>query len=68
MSFKFDSMIIVLNKIDRGEKVTVHSLMNDLEVSERTAYRYIKTLQVAGFPIYYDRKKKIVMFLSKVIA
>lgn len=62
MSYKFDSLIIILNKLDGGEIVTVHSLMNELEVSERTIHRYIKTLQVAGFPIGYDRSKESYSF------
>jgi len=62
MSYKFDSLIMILNKLDGAEAVTVHSLMNDLEISERTAHRYIKTLQVAGFPIGYDRSKGIYAF------
>ena len=35
MSYKFDSLIIILNKLDSAESVTVNSLRNDLEVSER---------------------------------
>jgi len=61
MSYKFDSLIAILNKLDRREKVTVHSLMNDLEIGERTAYRYMQTLQ-AAFPIAYDRKKGSYIF------
>jgi len=56
MSYKFDSLTIILNKIDSGEKVTVRSLMDELEVTERTVHRYLNTLLVAGFPIEYDRK------------
>lgn len=62
MSYKFDSLIIILNKLDGGEPVTVHSLMNDLEISERTTHRYLKTLQVAGFPINYSRTKESYSF------
>ncbi|MBI4687646.1 MAG: HTH domain-containing protein [Nitrospirae bacterium] len=62
MSYKFDSLITILNKIDGKEKVTSKTLMNDLEVSERTAYRYIQTLQVAGFPLVYDRQKDSYVF------
>ncbi|MCI0469414.1 MAG: transcriptional regulator [Nitrospirae bacterium] len=62
MSYKFDSMIIILNKIDGQERVTAKTLTNDLEVSERTAYRYIQTLQVAGFPIIYDKQKESYVF------
>jgi len=55
MSYKFNALWIILNKLDQNEKVTAKSLMEDLEVSERSVYRYITTLQVAGFPIDYDR-------------
>lgn len=55
MSDKFNALWIILNKLDQKEKVTARSLMRNLEVSERSVYRYITTLQVAGFPIDYDR-------------
>ena len=56
MSYKFDSLMIILNKLDSLQKVTVSSLSDKLEVTERTIHRYINTLLVAGFPIRYDRK------------
>lgn len=62
MSFKFDSLIAILKKLDQKEPVSVHSLMNDMEISERTAYRYLQTLVTAGFPISYDRKKQSYVF------
>lgn len=62
MSYKFDSLIKILRKLDGREKVTVPSLMDDIEISQRTAYRYIQTLQVAGFPIVYDRTKESYIF------
>ena len=31
MSYKFDSLLEILNKLDNGEKITVHSLIDDLE-------------------------------------
>lgn len=63
MSYKFDSLIAILNKLDRKEKITVRSLIDDLEISERTAYRYMQRLQ-AGFPIVYDRKKQSYVFME----
>lgn len=62
MSYKFDSLMQILNKLDRNENVTVHSLMDELEISQRSVYRYIQTLQVAGFPIHYDKKKETYLF------
>jgi hypothetical protein len=58
MSYKFDSMMIILNKIDSGEKVTVQSLKEDLGVSERTVHRYLETLQLGGYPLYFDRPRE----------
>lgn len=62
MSYKFDSLILILNKIDRNELVTIESLMSDLDVSERTVYRYLETLQKADFPIEYDSAKECYVF------
>jgi predicted DNA-binding transcriptional regulator YafY len=61
MSFKFDSLMSVLNQLDQGKKVTVRSLMENLEMSERTVHRYLATLQSA-FPVYYDRRKGSYVF------
>jgi predicted DNA-binding transcriptional regulator YafY len=62
MSYKFDSLIIILNKIDSKEKVTAESLAEELETSKRTIYRYITTLMTAGFPIEFDRNNKTYVF------
>ena len=62
MSYKFDSLLEILNKLDNGEKITVHSLIDDLEMSERTIHRYIRALQTARFPICYDKKKDSYVF------
>jgi predicted DNA-binding transcriptional regulator YafY len=62
MSYKYDSLILILNRIDSGAQVTKNMLMDELEMKERTIFRYIKTLQVAGFPIYYDRKRETYAF------
>ena len=62
MSYKFDSLMRILNILDRREKVTIPSLMDDLNISERSAYRYTSTLKDAGFPIIYDKEKDTYAF------
>lgn len=64
MSYKFDSLMTILNKLDRNDKATIHSLMDELEISERSVHRYLQTLQVAGFPIHFDRKKETYCFVE----
>jgi hypothetical protein len=66
MSDKFNALWIILNKLDQKEKVTARSLTEDLEVSERSVYRYITTLQVAGFPVDYDRGMNSYVFSGGV--
>jgi len=62
MSSKFDALMTILNKLDQSEKVTKQSLMDDLEISERSAYRYVQILQNSGFRIKYDRQKQSYSF------
>ncbi|UCG78901.1 MAG: WYL domain-containing protein [Nitrospirota bacterium] len=64
MSYKFDSLMIILNKLDGKEATTVKSLADELEVSERTVHRYLNTLQIAGFPIHFDRKRESYVFVE----
>ncbi len=58
MSDKFDAMMLILNRLNRQEEVTVQSLMDELGVGDRTVYRYIETLRKADYPIEYDQQRK----------
>lgn len=62
MSSKFDAMTTILKKLDQRHTVTVQGLMDELEISQRTAYRYLNTLQSARFPISFDRQKQSYVF------
>ena len=57
VSSKFIALIKLLNLLDSRGRISLTTLMNELELSERTVYRYIKTLEEGGIPIYYDREK-----------
>jgi predicted DNA-binding transcriptional regulator YafY len=57
MSYKFDSLMLILKKLDSREKVTVDLLKEDLGVTERTIFRYMNTLQTAGFPVVFDKEE-----------
>lgn len=59
---KFDSMLIILNKINSNQNVTVRSLIDDLGMKERTVLRYIKSLKEAGFQIVHDRERNRYVF------
>lgn len=52
----------ILNLIDSGRRLGVDGLAEELEVSRRTTLRYIRTIEAAGFPLYYDRAGKYYRF------
>jgi len=64
VSYKFDSLMLILNRLDSREKVTVQSLTEELGICERTVYRYLDTIQAAGFPIHFDREKRSYGFME----
>lgn len=54
---KLNSLMLILNQLHRHNRVIASSLADQLGVSDRTVYRYILTLQDAGYPIYFDRNE-----------
>ncbi|MEC0093484.1 helix-turn-helix transcriptional regulator [Paenibacillus macquariensis] len=48
---KFDRMLSILNILLNNEKITAKELAEKLEVSKRTIFRDIETLNMAGIPI-----------------
>lgn len=42
----------------QGRPWGVEAIARELEVSERTVYRAIQTLQMAGVPVYHDEQTK----------
>ncbi len=64
MSYKFEALITILNKLDRKERVTAAALAEELSVSERTVYRYLNTLQAAEFPVIFDRTQGSYAFME----
>ena len=62
MSSKFDMMLDIVRKIDRKDKVTKYSLMNDFGVSERSVFRYVDILRRANIRIIYDKQKESYVF------
>lgn len=62
MGAKFDNLIKLLNLLDRGAHCTARKLSEELEVTERTVYRYLSSLQYAGFPIAFDPGRRSYTF------
>ena len=53
---KFDRLVVILSLLNDKKVVSVNELKSTLGVSKRSIYRYIRSLQDAGFPIYYNFK------------
>ncbi len=61
---KIDALTAILKRLDSGEKLNSDLLAHDLHVGVRTIYRYLNHLQVAGYPIYFDKADKSYRFLD----
>jgi len=62
VSDKFNVLVAILNQLDQKKRVTVQSLKDDFEISERSVHRYVRTLKDAQFNIEYDREKQTYTF------
>jgi diguanylate cyclase (GGDEF)-like protein/PAS domain S-box-containing protein len=61
---KIDLLMAILKKLDAGETLTAKQLAQDFSVTERSIYRYLETLQNAGYPIYFDREYRSYRFVE----
>ncbi|MDD2309240.1 MAG: PAS domain S-box protein [Desulfuromonadaceae bacterium] len=61
-SNKIDSLTAILRKLNNMERVTTGSLALEMNVTERSIYRYLENLQAAGYPIYFDHDTKSYRF------
>lgn len=61
---KINVLMMILKRIEEGKKVTTDELAKELAVTERSIFRYLDTLQSAGYPIFFDRKQKTYRFVE----
>ncbi|BCS52807.1 PAS domain S-box protein [Geobacter sp. SVR] len=59
---KIGALTAILRKLNYNERVTAATLARELNVAERSVYRYLENLQAAGYPIYFDHDAKSYRF------
>ncbi len=62
MKGKFDRLLRILYILDRESTCTVSWLADELEVTERSVFRYVSSLRKAGFPIVFDTERRTYAF------
>jgi predicted DNA-binding transcriptional regulator YafY len=55
---KLDKLLLILNLLHNRPYVTIDSIRRECHVSERTAYRYVRSLSSARFPVHFDSEVK----------
>lgn len=55
---KLDALVKIVNLLDLRKPLTPATMARTLGVGERTVYRYLRTLQTAGYPIYFDKQQR----------
>lgn len=51
---KVENLVLLLNLLYHRRAVDVKTMVRECNISARTAYRYVRSLEAAGFPVYYD--------------
>lgn len=62
MKGKFDRLLRILKMLDQREACSAKDLAEEVGRDIRTVYRYMRSLDEAGFQIYYDRKRESYSF------
>ncbi len=55
---KLDKLLLILNLLYHRPHVSLESIQRECQISERTAYRYVRSLSSARFPVYFDEEVK----------
>lgn len=51
---KVENLVLLLNLLHHRRSVDVKTIVRECDISERTAYRYVRSLETTGFPVYFD--------------
>ncbi|TFH65738.1 MAG: HTH domain-containing protein [Candidatus Zixiibacteriota bacterium] len=51
---KVENLVLLLNLLYHRRAVDVKTMVRACNISKRTAYRYVRSLETAGFPVYFD--------------
>ncbi len=51
---KVENLVLLINLLHHRRAVDVKTMVRECNISERTAYRYVRSLETAGFPLYFD--------------
>ena len=57
MTGKFDRLLRILNLLDQENACTPSWFAEELGVTERSVFRYVKSLNEAGFPIVFNKER-----------
>lgn len=57
MTGKFERLLRILNLLDQENTCTPSWLAEELGVTDRSVFRYMNSLNEAGFPIVFDRER-----------
>ena len=58
MKNKIDKVLLLLGMLKADSAIDIGTIKDRLQITERTAYRYIHTLQEAEIPVQYDEFKR----------
>lgn len=52
---KIENLLLILHLLISRRSVQLETIVKECGISERTAFRYLRSLEAAGFPLFFDK-------------
>jgi predicted DNA-binding transcriptional regulator YafY len=62
---KLENILLIVNLLHHRQSVSLETIRSVCGVSERTAYRYVRTISEANIPVYFDKNTNGYSLLNK---
>ncbi len=51
---KSENLVLLISLLTNRRSTNIETIVRECNISRRTAFRYIRSLESAGYPVYYD--------------
>jgi predicted DNA-binding transcriptional regulator YafY len=62
---KFDNLLLILHLFSSRRSVSLEVIQRECGTSERTAYRYLQSLEAAGYPLWHEKESNGYRLMNK---
>ncbi len=53
---KSENLVLLISLLTNRRSTSIETIARECNISKRTAFRYMRSLEAAGYPVYYDQE------------